>query len=848
MVDLYPASFDPGEPTAIPKPSERSSWVTVLVDGVGVQTPLTYQQPEDFTLQPGDVVTVPFGSHQVGGIVLQWVDHLPEGLTPEQVKPVLDLVCSGFFPPDYWQMLEQVAHYYYTPLMAVLRTALPPGVLGKSQRRIRLQPHAISPDTLLTLSPRARQVLETLQSSASGDYSWRYLQRQVPGARTGLRDLLKRGWVESYLEPPKPPQPKQQTWVSLGGVVDIGCLTAKQQQVIRSLQQAGGELPQGDVLKLAQVGAGVLKTLENKGAVILSQREQWRGDTGCWLGRDQPKVLTLDQAQALQGIVAIPPGIAQTLVLHGVTGSGKTEVYLQAIAPQLEAGRSALVLVPEIGLTPQLTDRFRQRFGEQVLVYHSGLSVGERYDTWRQMLLGLPLVVIGTRSAVFSPLPHLGLIVLDEEHDPSFKQDQPMPCYHARTVAQWRSSLAHCPLILGSATPALDTYGPILDPTLATPSPPILLALPQRIESRPHPPIAVVDMRQELQRGNRSLFSHDLREAIVAMKAKGQQGILFVPRRGHSTFVSCRSCGEPLDCPHCDVSFTYHHPLGDRGNPFHPELEDSPHPPLLRCHYCNFSQPQPRHCPHCGSPYLKFFGSGTQRVTAELAEHFPDLRWIRFDSDTTRRKGAHRHLLDRFSQGDADLLVGTQMLTKGIDLPQVTLVGVLAADGLLHLPDFRAEERACQMLLQVAGRSGRGLDPGHVIIQTYSPDHGVIQAVKDQRYSDFLRQQLQERSPLQYPPFSQLILLRLSGEVPQQVEQTAETLALTLGKILPPEVDILGPAPAPILKIARRYRWHVLLKVKPSAPPSLKLPQVLLDDLCPGGVSLTIDVDPLYLL
>ncbi|MEC4819022.1 MAG: primosomal protein N', partial [Scytonema sp. PMC 1069.18] len=358
------------------------------------------------------------------------------------------------------------------------------------------------------------------------------------------------------------------------------------------------------------------------------------------------------------------------------------------------------------------------------------------------------------------------------------------------------------------------------------------LSLPERIHSRPLPPVEVVDMRQELQLGNRSIFSRSLQEALQQLQERRQQGILFIHRRGHSTFVSCRNCGYVIECPNCDVSLAYHH------------TQDGA-PQLLRCHYCNFARSHPRNCPECSSPYLKYFGSGTQRVEQELAKQFPDLRIIRFDSDTTRAKGAHRTLLTQFANGEADLLVGTQMLTKGLDLPQVTLVGVVAADGLLHLSDYRSSERAFQTLTQVAGRAGRGEDPGRVIVQTYTPEHSVIEAVKNHDYHCFIQTELEQREVLNYPPYGRLILLRLSSTDPIQVEKTAQIIA----KALPKQegLDILGPAPANILRVANRYRWQILLKFSADVLPYLP-DWGEVRQLCHSSVSLTIDVDPLNMM
>ena len=826
-------------------------WVEVLVDCPGAQGLYTYRVPPELTVQSGDVLSVPFGGQQVGAVAIQRLAVLPTALDPDAIRDVEAVVCCHFFPPSYWELLQRVATYYCTSLMQVVRTALPPGLLGRSQRRIRLN-RADLPPTPRCMHPAAQQLLTLLQNQKAGDYTWQYLQRQVKAAKGGLQELLNQGWVESYLESPSPIRPKQRQAVTLAVTPGLLDLSPRQQEVLDILKRRGGELWLQELLQICRVSSSVVKSLEQKGGVVIQRREVLRAESNPPMVADQAKSLTPDQLAAVQAIAAIQ-GFSRVL-LHGVTGSGKTEVYAQAIAPLLAQGKSALVLVPEIGLTPQLTDRFRARFGNAVQVYHSALSDGERYDTWRQMLSGTPQVVIGTRSAVFAPLPNLGLIILDEEHDGTFKQDQPAPCYHARTVAQWRAELEACPLILGSATPSLETWVAIAprpgsdssasDLPLSEPDQPTLpaalpeaarlyLSLPIRVQARPMPPVEVVDMRQELQQGNRSIFSRSLQDALRNLQARQQQGLLFIHRRGHSTFVSCRSCGYVMNCPHCDISLTYHqtHAGGSES---------------LRCHYCGYGQSHPAHCPACSSPYLKNFGSGTQRVIQELARELPELRCLRFDSDTTRAKGAHRTLLTQFAQGEADVLVGTQMLTKGIDLPQVTLVGVVAADGLLHLADYRASERAFQTLLQVAGRAGRGDEPGRVLMQTYSPEHPVIEAVQRHAYESFVEAELQYRAELAYPPYGRLILLRLSGLDQQAVQHTALNLAERL-RSHSSEYEILGPAPAAIARVANRYRWQILLKgqsAQSDTPPDLATMRSQL----PASVSLTIDVDPLNLL
>ncbi|MEA5621903.1 primosomal protein N' [Nostoc sp. UHCC 0251] len=858
---------EPGESYQLNTTVHR--WVEVLVDCPGSTGLFTYRLPAQLEIKPGDILSVPFGAQQLGAIAIRLLAQPNVDLPPEKIREVEDIVSVGFFPSAYWELLNRVAAYYYTPLIQVIRVALPPGLLGRSQRRIRLVGRGgargqggrgaegsryllRSADPLAFLTPTARQVWELLQAQSAGDYSFVYLQQKVKSAYRGIRELLRFGLVESYLEPPRLTRPKLQKAVTLTGTIDHD-LTTRQREILEVLRRHNGELWQNELLQICNASSSILKTLAQKGYIVVEEREILRTEQGPALAGDGAKSLTVAQAGALKTIQTLD-GFAEVL-LHGVTGSGKTEVYLQAIAPLLSQGKSALVLVPEIGLTPQLTDRFRARFGNKVSVYHSALSDGERYDTWRQMLTGEPQVVIGTRSAVFAPLPNLGLIILDEEHDSSFKQDSPIPTYHARTVAQWRAELESCPLLLGSATPSLESWvsvrgqeaggrgqgaggaggaGEAGEEFLTSNSLPstFYLSLPERINSRPLPPVEIVDMRQELQQGNRSIFSRSLQEALQELQERKQQGILFIHRRGHSTFVSCRSCGYVLECPHCDVSLAYHH-------------TEEKAPELLRCHYCNYARSHPKFCPDCSSPYLKFFGSGTQRVTQELARQFRDLKYIRFDSDTTRNKGSHRTLLTQFANGEAHLLVGTQMLTKGLDLPQVTLVGVVAADGLLNLSDYRASERAFQTLTQVAGRAGRGDDPGRVIVQTYTTEHQVIAAVRSHDYHSFSQAELEQRQALNYPPYGRLILLRLSSLDPIQVQNTAQIIATALST--EEEFEILGPAPASILRVANRYRWQILIKFAPDALPQLPDWEEV-RSLCPTSVSLTIDVDPLNIM
>jgi primosomal protein N' (replication factor Y) len=812
-------------------------YVTVIVDCIGIDDLLTYRIPEDVELQVGDILSVPLGNRQVGAIALQISDTSQIDDPETEIKEISAVVSSGIFPKTYWELLTRTAEYYRTPVMQTVKTALPPKLLDQSHYRIKIK-QLDSPAANPNFAKAAQMVWDFLQEHKgnSKGLSRRYIQQKL-GRSTGagLRELQKLDLIETVLELPNRPQPKYEDIVVLIKVPDHE-ITARQTEVLTILQHQGGECSKSQLCKLAKTSASVIQNLENKGYVVISKRESLRlGGKSHTVIRDRPKALTPDQDFALQQILkAIANNNPSHFLLHGVTGSGKTEVYLQAIATVLEAGKSALVLVPEIGLTPQLTDRFRARFGDaKVNVYHSQLSDGERFDTWRLMLTGESQVVIGTRSAVFAPLSNLGLIVMDEEHDNSFKQDQPQPCYHARTVAQWRSQLEQVPLVMGSATPSAELVFAQKQQEL------IYLELPNRIGNRAMPPIEIVDMRDEFKAGNYSILSRKLQGAIAEMLEAKQQGILFIHRRGYSTFVSCRSCGYVAECPHCDVSLSYHDPISPTAH--------QPKSAHLRCHYCNYTQIQPKSCPQCNSPYFKYFGSGTQKVEQELTKLFPNIRLIRFDSDTTRNKDQHRLLIDQFRAGTADLLVGTQMLTKGLDIPQVTLVGVVSADGLLNFSDYRAGERAAQTLLQVAGRAGRGEEDGKVIMQTYTPEHPAIQAVQSYRLEEFMQTELEMREALRYPPKGQMVLIHLSSENAQTVDNAANELAEYLRQ-LENDWEILGATPATITKVANRYRWQILLKFMPDVLPNVPSLEELRMLVNSKAVRVAIDVDPLTIL
>ncbi|VFU15221.1 primosomal replication factor Y (primosomal protein N') [anaerobic digester metagenome] len=498
------------------------------------------------------------------------------------------------------------------------------------------------------------------------------------------------------------------------------------------------------------------------------------------------------QEQVLKPVARLlEEGQFGVFLLHGVTGSGKTEVYLHALSTALKTGRQGVAMVPEIALTPQMIDLFRARFGRKVAVLHSALSDRERYVQWLRVKSGEAPIVLGTRSAVFAPLPRPGLFVIDEEHETTYKQEDHLR-YHAREVAIKRAQLTGAVVLLGSATPSLESRLKAGKGLVYR-----LLELPHRIDHKPLPEVKVVDMRREIKNGNRGIFSQALTEAVNLRLDRGEQILLFLNRRGYATIVVCRECGLVLKCPRCDISLTYH--LDNR----------------LRCHYCNHTIPAPGRCPGCSSRYISHFGTGTQKVEEEAKRLFERAGIVRMDSDTTTRKGSHERILKFFREGKADILIGTQMIAKGLDLPKVTLVGVINADTTLHMPDFRAAERTFQLLTQVAGRSGRGDLPGEVLIQTYSPDHYSITAAAAHDYEGFYKNEMRVRRALGYPPFSHLALLLFTHEDEDEAKKGAFLAQEFFVKELlnaGGQIDLLGPAPATLNKLKGRHRWQLVLK------------------------------------
>ena len=562
---------------------------------------------------------------------------------------------------------------------------------------------------------------------------------------------------------------------------------------------------------------GINKLIE-EGFLQVVEKNVYRYNTRSYK-RDFDKKLTEEQKNAVE-VILNSDNLG--FLLKGVTGSGKTEVYMNLVRETLERGKSAIVLVPEIALTPQMIERFKGRFGSEVALFHSKLSPGERFDEWYRVKEGLAKLIVGARSAIFLPADNLGLIIIDEEHENTYKSEQ-NPKYHTREVAEFLSKIKGCKYVLGSATPSVETYYDAINKKIK------LVELKNRVDNKPLPKMELVDMREELKNRNLSLLSRKLYKAIEETLNKGEQIILFLNRRGFSTFVSCRSCGYVFKCPQCDISMTYH----KNG--------------YLVCHYCGRAYREQKICPKCGSKYVKFFGAGTERLEEEVHKYFPEAKILRMDVDTTRTKDSHEKIYNSFKNEEANILIGTQMVSKGLDFKNVTLVGVLAADMSLNIPDYRSSERTFQIITQVAGRAGRGDKSGRVIVQTYTPGSPALQYALDNNYEGLFREEIKIRRQMQYPPFSKILLINGLSKNEGKLRSFMNILGDKLKNILKEQnLEILGPVPCIITKIKDNYRWQILIKGSIEDELAKKIKDILYDfnKSVYNEIRVSIDINP----
>jgi len=823
--------------------AEQKDIAEVIIDLPVLETnkPFYYSVPSDLKgkITIGTIVVVPFHGREVIGFVTDF----PKKTVEKHLKSIISVLEE---PPVFGEKTRELCKWiserYFGTFSSALRLIIPPGRVRKIKELIELADESESGvfgNMLIdTLRPELKSVVDVI-SCAGGVIESKALKRHMGPRATRLINTLensgivKRRFVlsepsasvcfESYVKLAVPEEE-----------INNLRLGKRQEELIRKLIAAGGEAPKKFLTGRSSSASSSLKSLEKRGIVTFSEAEVKRKPHyPVFIKQQATPALNLHQSHAFRGICqAIESQKHRVFLLEGVTGSGKTEVYLRSIEKVLNNGRTAIVLVPEISLTPQTVERFESRFPGKIAVLHSALRIGERFDEWRSIRDGKKSVVIGARSAVFAPLENIGLFVIDEEHEPSYKNDS-SPRYHAREVAIKRAALSNAVVILGSATPSLESSYKARAGIFTH------LTLPERIDGKPFPDVEVIDMRQVGGAGGVPIISPRLLDALSKTLIAGEQAILFLNRRGFSNFLQCRACGYIPSCEDCEVSLCYHF----KGN-------------LLMCHHCSRTVPSYDTCPSCGTAKnLKGYGAGTERVEEEIRKHLGDVSIVRMDTDTTRGKNAHWRLLEVFKSGRAPILIGTQMIAKGLDIPSVTLVGVINADTALSLPDFRASERTYQLLTQVSGRAGRGLRPGQVIIQTFNPEHPVIKAVANGSVS-FLESEIKKRREALYPPFSELINIVVSSTDMSTAAVCSERLKKVLQTDLKSRgLTILGPAPAPLTKIKKNYRWHILIK----CPEIEKVSQSIRNSMArfrdysrsfslPSQFKISIDADPVSLL
>lgn len=769
-------------------------------------------------IEIGSTVLVPFGGRQLAGYVI----GLSGSARRESLSEIIDLIDE---PPIFGKKTLELCYwmsaYYLCSLADCLKLMIPPGRISRlKEYYIRTQSKPdVYPQELDEIIGRLKNLIEPMDKKD--------ILKEI--SQTALNRLLSKGLVNKRYTLLKPRVNEIKiTIASLATGAKVLAVRGEKQKLLLAYLTENGDTESKRLLSECIASRATLKSLAEKGLISLTETGRYREPNSRYIDDTETAYeLTDDQNSAVAKISrGIDSKKSQIFLLEGVTGSGKTEVYIQAIAKVAGMDRGAIVLTPEIALTPQLTERFRRRFHDKVAVLHSGLSLGERYDEWRRVCNGEAGIVVGARSALFAPVKKLGLIVIDEEHETSYKQNR-NPRYNARIAAEKLAELNNAVLVLGSATPSLETKlkseTSLID----------IIKLPKRVSGRKLPAISIVDLRDEFKHKNYSIFSRRLRNEMAACLIRGEKMIIFLNRRGYSSFMLCRDCGHVPKCKNCSVSLTYHN-----------------HQHVLLCHHCGYSVPSISLCPACGGHNLRLFGVGTQKVENELRELFSDTPIIRMDADTTVGKDSHRRHLMAFANHRSAILLGTQMVAKGLDFPDVSLIGVINADTALNLPDFRAGERTFQLLMQVAGRSGRGEAPGSVIIQTYSPENYAIAAVEKGSFDEFYRQELDFRAELNYPPYSQMINFIISGPLQSNVRARAITLAAFLKSNLSKEVArVYGPGEAPIPKIKNRWRWHVLLTTdQPERVKSLINDNWSKEIIERKETGVIVDVDPAWLL
>lgn len=773
----------------------------IIVNNTSVELDRTFSylipKGMEKSIEIGFRVLVPFGkaNNKIEGFVVDIHDLDTENII--NLKEISDLVDAyPIFDKKMLQLAKWMKRSYMCTLLECLKCIIPTGIGIKTTKYL-----AVNNSFSEKLSPKQTEVIKILAGLT--EISQDELIKNYKVSPAMLKKLVDIGAINVENKISSSVKDKLQKIASLNISIDeanvlLGSMPDKSyaQKRVISLLIDNECIMVSDLVTLADTSYSTVNSLYKKGIIDVEEIEIFRDPTGDRVYKSTvPHKLTDEQSNALLLInESVGKGLNENILIHGITGSGKTEVYLQSIDNVIKNGFQAIVLVPEISLTPQMVERFKSRFGDSVAVIHSKLSLGERYDQWKKIKNGQVSVVVGARSAIFAPFNKLKLIIIDEEHEPSYKSES-KPKYNAIEIAQKRAELENCVVVLGSATPSINTYYKAQCKKYK------LVKMLNRVNQCILPTVEIIDMRKELEDGNRSIFSRMLYDELVANIKNNEQSILFLNRRGFSTFVSCRQCGLVLKCPNCNISLTYHS-YNNR----------------LMCHYCGYEIRNPSTCPSCQSKYIKYFGTGTQKVEEEIRRILPNASVLRMDVDTTGTKHSHQRILDTFRDQNINILIGTQMIAKGLDFPNVTLVGVISADISLNIDDFRASERTFQLLTQVAGRAGRGEKQGRVVIQTYQPDSFSILSAKYHDYNTFYSGEISIRESLVYPPFSEIVSIIVSHSDNETARAVTGEINNHLKKELAQVLDtniyiIFAPTPAPLSRIKQMYRWRILIKV-----------------------------------
>lgn len=797
--------------------------VLTCISGIGIKT-FSYLIPDVMkgTIKIGQPVLVPFGKMGlINAFVTGFTNYLPEGIKAKAIAEILDE--KELFNLKYLEFLEWVASYYFCDIQNVLECAIPMKFLKQSKRQIYKKENAY------TENAAEQKILDNLKTEP---ITVSILQKKVklPLQKfyETLRKLKNRNaiTIESVLDNASQ---KQQTEKLVVFKTNENA-TSRQKEILSVLEQCG-EIKLTDFLKMASTTRPTIKKLEEIGCLEIVENTVYRNPLDIFKNQKPEEFPPLfeEQIQACEKIEK-KLNTTETILLHGVTSSGKTEVYFHLIKKVIDKGKNVLFLAPEIALASILTKRIARRFGiENVAIWHSNISDGERYDVWQKIQNNEIKILAGARSAVFSPLKNIGLIIIDEEHESSYKQTTPVPRYNAKEVAKKLAELNGCPLVLGSATPDVNNY---YQAKLTG----NLIEMKKRFNDYAMAKVHIIDMRQEQFKKNFGIFSQQMIDAIKENLANKKQSLILMNRRGFSTYTQCLSCGEVIQCKNCAIPMIFH-------------SQDN----VLKCHYCNYEMQMPDTCPKCGSDILRNRGTGVQKVELIAQKIFPEARIARLDSDVFTKKNLHIDLLEQFANGEIDILIGTQMIAKGLDNPNVTLVGVINADGSFNLPDFRSCERGFQLLTQVAGRAGRSASEGHVYFQTYNPEFFALETAKEQDYLNFYKQEIDARETFDYPPFSKIIRVVLSSDNRYRAEKSAQEIAMRLKDIvdrrnLTEPIAVLGATPCILERIQDNYRFQILIKNKLETRGHDFITKFLKQIKMPPDIKMIVDVDPIDIL